>query len=156
MARGGEQGVASGHRVNEEALSAIPSSFEKLLGRAATATEREQLRHVQSALGLHDNDALWLVLFALQYYDSLYRQFPKAIGNEAARILGQTKSAADAVIRSSAEQARADLAKAVTSVARDVARDVARKSAFQWMILGMALGAMIFAAGWVAAVTMER
>ncbi|MDE2579095.1 MAG: hypothetical protein KGL46_09840 [Hyphomicrobiales bacterium] len=129
----------------------IPEKFERLLGRATTATEREQLHHVQSVLGLRDNDALWLVLMALQYYESLYRQFPKAIGAEAARVLGETKTAADAIIRSSAEQARADLAKAVASVARDVARETARKSAVQWMIVGMVVGVALFALGWYAA-----
>ncbi|MFZ3180115.1 MAG: hypothetical protein WA156_07915, partial [Methylocystis silviterrae] len=55
------------------------TGFEKLIGRTATETERRQLRRVKEVLGLRDNDALWLVIFALQYYDSLYRQFPKAI-----------------------------------------------------------------------------
>jgi hypothetical protein len=62
------------------------SAFEKLLGRESKPAEREQLYRVKEALGLRDNDALWLVLFALQYYDSLYRQFPKAIGQEALRV----------------------------------------------------------------------
>ena len=87
---------------NEGAISA----FEKLLGRESKPAEREQLYRVKDALGLRDNDALWLVLFALQYYDSLYRQFPKAIGQEAAKILGETRAAADASMRASLEQAK--------------------------------------------------
>ena len=42
------------------------SSFERLLGRAATERERDQLRRVQAELRLRENDALWLVIFALQ------------------------------------------------------------------------------------------
>ncbi|MDE2361114.1 MAG: hypothetical protein KGM42_00440 [Hyphomicrobiales bacterium] len=132
------------------------SNFERVFGRAATATEREQLRHVQTALGLRDNDALWLVLFALQYYESLYRQFPKAIAGEAARVLTETRAAADSVIRASAEQARADLAKAVASVAHEVARDTAHRAATQWVIAGMAVGVAIFALGWCAGVWASR
>ena len=68
------------------------SAFEKLLGRESKPAEREQLYRVKEALGLRDNDALWLVLFALQYYDSLYRQFPKAIGQEARAFLARPGS----------------------------------------------------------------
>ena len=42
------------------------SAFEKLLGRESKPAEREQLYRVKEALGLRDNDALWLILFALQ------------------------------------------------------------------------------------------
>ena len=93
------------------------SAFEKLLGRESKPAEREQLYRVKEALGLRDNDALWLVLFALQYYDSLYRQFPKAIGQEATRVLNETRVAADASMRASLEQAKADLTHAMAVAA---------------------------------------
>ena len=123
------------------------TAFEKLLGRAATASEREELRRVQSALGLKDNDALWLVLFALQYYEGLYRQFPKAIAAEAQRVLSETRATAEATIRAGAESAKADLAKAIAIAAREVAQDVARRQMVQWLIVGMLLGAGLLGAG---------
>ncbi|WP_051133931.1 DUF6753 family protein [Methylocystis sp. ATCC 49242] len=123
------------------------SSFERLLGRAATEREREQLRRVQSELGLRENDALWLVIFALQYYEGLYRQFPKAIAAEAQRVLSETRVAAEATIRAGAESAKADLAKAIATAARDVARDVARRQMIQWLIVGMLVGACLFSVG---------
>ncbi|HEY8162812.1 MAG TPA: hypothetical protein VIF34_11165 [Methylocystis sp.] len=123
------------------------SSFERLLGRAATEREREQLRRVQAELGLRENDALWLVIFALQYYEGLYRQFPKAIAVEAQRVLSETRVAAEATIRAGAESAKADLAKAIATSARDVARDVARRQMMQWLIVGMLVGACLFSAG---------
>ena len=75
------------------------SSFERMLGRAATERERDQLRRVQAELDLRENDALWLVIFALQYYEGLYRQFPKAIAAEAQRVLSETRATAEATIR---------------------------------------------------------
>jgi hypothetical protein len=131
--------------MSEEAVEETP--FEKLLGRASTAAEREQLWRVQSALGLRDNDALWLVLYALQFYESLYRQFPREIGKEAKRILDETRMAADATIRASVESAKADLAKAIASAARDVARDAARRQLLQWLVIGMLLGVALLVAG---------
>ncbi len=129
----------------DEALA--EAAFEKLLGRASTPAEREQLWRVQSALGLRNNDALWLVLYALQFYESLYRQFPREIGKEAKRILDETRTAADASIRASVESAKADLAKAIASAARDVARDAARRQMLQWLVVGMLLGVALLGAG---------
>jgi hypothetical protein len=123
------------------------SSFERMLGRAATERERDQLRRVQTELDLRENDALWLVIFALQYYEGLYRQFPKAIAAEAQRVLSETRATAEATIRAGAESAKADLAKAIAITAREVARDVARRQMVQWLVVGMLVGAGLLAVG---------
>ena len=123
------------------------SSFERLLGRAATERERDQLRRVQAELGLRDNDALWLVIFALQYYEGLYRQFPKAIAAEAQRVLSETRETAKATIRAGAESAKADLAKTIAITARHVARDVAQRQMVQWLVVGMLVGAGLLGVG---------
>ena len=123
------------------------SAFEKLLGRTATEAERVQLRKIRDALDLRDNDALWSVLFALQYYDSLYRQFPKAIAAEATKILAETRAASEAVMRANVASAQADLARAVALTAQGVAQSVARRWQLQWTIIGAAVGAIIFASG---------
>ena len=125
----------------------VSPAFEKLLGRAATETEREQLRKIRDALDLRENDALWSVLFALQYYDSLYRQFPKAIAAEATKILSETRAASEASCRASIENARADLARAIAISAQGVAQAVARRQQSQWLIVGILVGVMTFAAG---------
>jgi len=123
------------------------SAFETLLGRTATETERVQLRKIRDALDLRDNDALWSILFALQYYDSLYRQFPKAIAAEAAKILAETRAASEAVMRANVASAQADLARAVSLTAQGVAQSVARRRQLQWTIIGAAIGAIIFGSG---------
>jgi len=125
----------------------VYSAFEKLLGRTATETERAQLRKIRDALDLRDNDALWSVLFALQYYDSLYRQFPKAIATEASKVLAECRSASEASARSGVENARADLARAIALSAQGVAQTVARRLYVQWAIIGGLIGAMTFAGG---------
>lgn len=129
--------------MDDEAIS----NFERLFKRSATAREREQLRHVQHTLGLKDNDALWLVILALQYFESLYIQYPKAIGHAALEVMEDVKKASDRAIRASAETAKADLAKAVASVAREVARDTARRQMTQWLVVGMFVGAGLLGLG---------
>jgi hypothetical protein len=131
------------------------SAFETLLGRTATETERVQLRKIRDALDLRDNDALWSVLFALQYYDSLYRQFPKAIAAEAAKILAETRAASEAVMRANVASAQADLARAVALTAQGVAQSVARRWQLQWTIIGAAVGAIIFASGVFAGLRLQ-
>ena len=65
------------------------------------------MHHLQKSLGFRDDDAIWSILMALQYYDSLYSQYPKAIGAEASRIFGDVKAAAEASLKASIATARA-------------------------------------------------
>jgi hypothetical protein len=57
---------------------------------------------MQQTLGLYESDALWLIVLALQYYESLYLQYPKAIGQAASEILDDVRKVSDRVIRASA------------------------------------------------------
>ena len=132
------------------------TSFAHLFGRAATATEKERLHHLQKSLGFRDDDAIWSILMALQYYDSLYSQYPNAIGMEASRIFGDVKAAAEASLKASIGVARADLAKAVGSAARDVARDIARRESIRWGVTGMALGVLLLATGAGVGIYVDR
>ena len=87
----------------------LETNFGRLVRRAPTATEKERLHHIKSSLGIRDADAIWSILMALQFYDSLYSQYPKAIGAEASRIFGDVKAAAEASLNASIATARADL-----------------------------------------------
>jgi hypothetical protein len=50
-------------------------------------------------------------------------------------------------VRASLEQAKADLIHAMAIAAEGVAREAARRHRIQWMVAGMALGAVLFGAG---------
>ena len=43
-------------------------SFTRLLGRPPSDRELRELDRVREALDLRDNDALWLIIMALQYF----------------------------------------------------------------------------------------
>ena len=64
-------------------MSDLDDSFAKLLGRQPSDAERQSLYRVRDALGLKNNDALWLVLMALQHYQGQYEKFPQAIAQAA-------------------------------------------------------------------------
>ncbi len=113
-------------------MSDLGDSFAKLLGRQPSAAECKQLYHVRDALGLQNNDALWLILMALQHYQREYEQFPQVIAQAAKDTLANFKVVADATVKASAEAAKADMAQAVAQTASEVARHVAGKAKLQW------------------------
>ena len=130
-------------------MNELDESFAKLLGRQATDSERQNLYRVRDALGLKNNDALWLVLMVQEHYKSQYEKFPQAIAKAAEKTLNDFRAAADAVAKASAEAAMADLAQAVAVTAREVAHDVAGKQKIQWILGSIVVAALTFASfGW--------
>jgi hypothetical protein len=113
-------------------MSELDDSFAKLLGRQPSDAERQQLYTVRDALGLKNNDALWLVLMALQHYQDQYETFPKLIAQSAKDTLVNFKATADATVKASTEAAKANLAQAVASAAREVAHNTSAKQMWQW------------------------
>jgi len=113
-------------------MSELDDSFTKLLGRQASDTERQQLYRVRDALDLKNNDALWLILMALQHYQNQYEAFPQQIAQAAQDTLVNFKTTADATVKASAEAAKADLAQAVASAAHEVAHNTSARQMWQW------------------------
>lgn len=113
-------------------MNELDESFTKLLGRQPSDEERQGLYRVRDALGLKNNDALWLVLMALQHYQDQYERIPASIAQAAKDAVTGVKTTADATAKAAAEAAKADLAKAVAVAAQDVARNTARKQMWQW------------------------
>ena len=128
-------------------MNELEYSFAKLLGRQPTDADRQRLYRVRDALGLKNNDALWLVLMALQHYQSQYEKFPKAIELVALDTIKSFKVSADATARASMEAAKADMAKAVETTALQVAHDVAGRDRTQWLI-GSFIAAAVILGGW--------
>ena len=90
-------------------MSNLDDSFTKLLGRQPSDAERQRLYRVRDALGLKNNDALWLVLMALEHYEQLYAGIPERI-----------EAAAKKAARSAAAQAQADVNSAIAQLVPSV------------------------------------
>lgn len=130
-------------------MSELDDSFAKLLGRQPGDAERQSLYRVRDALGLKNNDALWLVLMALQHYQGQYEKFPQAIAQAAKDTLVNFKVTADATVKASAEAAKADLAQAVAASAKEVAHHVAGKQTLQWLAGSIVAASLAFGLfGW--------
>jgi len=120
-------------------MNELNDSFATLLGRLPSDSELQQLYRVRDALGLKNNDALWLVLMALQHYQTQYEEFPARIAKSARTTLEEFKAAADRIIQASSQAAKADLAQAVADAAATVARDTATRQKVQWIFATVAL-----------------
>jgi hypothetical protein len=127
----------------------LEDSFARLLGRQPSDAERQDLYRVRDALGLKNNDALWLVLMALQHYQGQYEKFPQEIAQAASDVLTNIKATADAVVKASSEAAKEDLAKAVAETAQRVADSTAHKQQAQWIVTAVAVITLTLAGSWV-------
>jgi len=130
-------------------MNELDSSFAKLLGRQPNDAERQKLYAVQDALGLKNNDALWLILLALQHYETLYEKVPSQISAAVTETALAARATADVTMRASAESIRADLAAAVASAAKEVAYNTSRKQTLQWAAGCLVLAFLFFGSfGW--------
>lgn len=127
----------------------------KLLGREPSGPELAEFVRVRDALGLRDNDALWLVLLALQHQR---REFERAIEGQrrafersVGKRLDETRQATDALI----ESARARFLEQFPAALKQAARRVSVKAlgldkpvVLSGPVAGVALAlAGLFAAG---------
>lgn len=131
-------------------MNDITTSFEKLVGRQPSDEERQRLWQVKDALGIGANDALWLVLIALEHYRTLYAQIPEQLAEATAQSLRNFQSAADATAAAAAEETKRKLAGAIATTSREVARSVATKQRAQWVAAAaIACCLALTVSGWV-------
>ncbi|MEI2781106.1 MAG: hypothetical protein V9H25_07520 [Candidatus Competibacter sp.] len=130
--RGWREAGAAGAAEPDAAGAAEPDAagdfgalVRRLLGREPSGPELAEFVRVRDALGLRDNDALWLVLLALQHQR---RQLERAIDDrrrefEAAvdRRLEKAQTTADALVESAKTRFLEQFPAALKQAARRVA-----------------------------------
>lgn len=132
-------------------MSELQSSFEKLTGQSLTDADAQRLYRVKNALHLADNDALWLLLMALDYPVTFYEKLPAQMKKASMDVLNDFRATADAIAKASAEAAKANLAKAIATTAQQVASDVAGAKRARWIATAaivISLGIAVVAGGW--------
>ena len=100
-------------------------AFTRLLGAQATEEQRGRLHRVRDVLQLADNDGLWLVLLALEYYDNLFRAYPEALGATTERALAEARKAFASAAAAEAAKAQRALAERVAETSVQIARTLA-------------------------------
>ena len=140
-------------------MSELQSSFEKLTGHTLTDADVQRLYRIKNALRLGDNDALWLLLMALDYPVTFYEKLPAQMKQASMDILNEFRATADTIAKTSAEAAKADLARAVATAAQQVASNVAGVKRTRWVAtaaIAIGLGVAVVAGGWLYAYVKGR
>jgi hypothetical protein len=117
----------------------LDDAFARLLGRQATDKERQSLYRVREALKLKATDAVWLVLMALQHYETLYERVPERIAEAARDATKTVRATAEAQAKAAREETRKALTDAVRDSALDAARQAASAERFKWAGIGVGL-----------------
>jgi len=120
----------------------VVQSFERLLGRQPSEREIQSLYRVKGALDIQDNDALWMVLMALESYDSLYRKYPAMVSDHVQKTIEDQRAAIAAIADIETKKALGTLAEAVSRTSETVALhlvDAARLQSFGLAMLGLVI-----------------
>ncbi len=126
-------------------MTDLNHAFSKLLNRQLTDTEIQELYRVRDALGIENNDALWLLFGGLHEFKSnLVKRVEKVF--EECRSTAEAVSAAESKkIETNSAQTQAKLADAVASAANKVAHFTAQKERDSQRVILISWLAAIFA-----------
>lgn len=123
-------------------------AFETLVGRQMSDAERQKLLKVRDALGIRDNDALWSLIIALEYYRSYHERIPAKLGAALDEALVKTKETADSVIAASSQEALEKLSVSVAGVAEKVAADAAGTKHLRAFALAVVVSVLALGGVW--------
>jgi hypothetical protein len=127
----------------------LDDSFTTLLGRQPTDKEKQALYRARDALNLKATDAVWLLLMALQHYETLYETFPARIREAAREVTKSVRETALAETQSAAAKAEKALAEAVREAAVASAKRAAGAQRGKWVSIAAATVAVsISITGW--------
>jgi hypothetical protein len=115
----------------------LDDSFGQLLGRQPKDKEKQDLYRVRDALKLKATDAVWLLLMALQHYQTLYEQFPARITLAARGVMKTVRATAEAEAKAAQVETKRALAEAVHQAAVKAANDAARADLVKWVSIAV-------------------
>ncbi len=145
------------------------SAFQQVVGRLPNGAERARFDAIRNALRLRDDDAVWTLFVALEYYLNLYERFPAMIRGAARELLIECKNESDQNIAQAKQQvqqrtglaavevaqaavaAHASLEKTLQQSARRIALAAGFATRWPWMLGGaVAMAAALILTGAVA------
>lgn len=124
--------------MNTPGRHGIVEAFEAAWQRKATPEEADRLHRVQAVLGVKDNDAVLVLMIALEHYQGLYSAMPERIEEAARTAVMNAKEAAQQLANTAAQLAHNDLVAQLGNAVNQVAAEAARKQ--QWKALAMGIG----------------
>lgn len=130
-------------------MSDLNEPFTLLLGRQPTDKERQKLYRVRDALNIKSTDALWLLLMAFQYHQTLYEAVPARIAEAARDATSSARGAAEAQAKAAHAETKKALMDAVREVAVVSAKQAAGAERSKWLSAAVIVVTVTMAAlGW--------
>ena len=140
--------------------------YRELHGEPMPDEVQVRLLKIEKAMGIRDNDALWSILLAMDYYYRLYFEFPERIKGKTKEALEEIRKAHQPTINASVQtireaeaQARSSLAQAVPGIV-DRAIEKTRSETLEyamklksrkWIAIGLTVGVVALSVvGWAA------
>lgn len=117
-------------------MAELDENFAQLLGRQPSDKEKQDLYRVRDALKLKATDAVWLLLMALQHYQTLYEQFPTRIADAARDVTKTVRAAAVAEAKAAQEETKKALMDAVRHAAVKSTAQAAGAQLAKWVSIG--------------------
>ena len=98
------------------------SAFQQIVGRLPNGEERARFDALRSTLRLRDDDAVWTLFVALDYYLDLYKRFPAMIRDAACQLLTECKTESDRNIAHAKQQVHETLQQRGNATIAEVAQ----------------------------------
>jgi hypothetical protein len=129
----------------------LDDSFAVLLGRQPSDKEKQALYRVRDALKLKATDAVWMLLMALQHYQTLYEQFPARIAEAARDVTKTARATAEVETKAAQEATKRALMAAVHEAAVKSSEDAAGAQLAKWVaVAGGVVCVSLVIVGWSA------
>lgn len=106
--------------------------FEVLLNRQLSDKEIQNLYRLKNVLQIQDNDALWLVLIALESYNTLYNEYPDKISKALSSVINNERDLAKSLLDDEVKRALATL---IEQTSKQIRTESGRNAAGQHMQL---------------------
>lgn len=124
----------------------LDDAFTRLLGHQPSDKERQNLYRVKDALKLKSTDAVWMLLMALEHYETLYEAVPEKIRDTVREVTKTVRETALAQARAAEQETRKALMEAVREAAVASSKAAAGTRFLQWVCATVALVAALLVA----------
>ncbi|GGM25814.1 hypothetical protein ACFQDN_22110 [Pseudomonas asuensis] len=118
----------------------VKEVFARLLDRQPSDEEIKRLYRVKNTLGIHDNDAIWLIIMAFESYDNHFKQYPQAIADYSSTLLSEHRKTFTAMADAESKKVMASLSEEVRRTSEKIANRSSTAAWFQscgWLLIGL-------------------
>ena len=121
-------------------------STEKIIEQYKTyfgeGTEEEQLRlrEIAASLNIRDNDALWIIVYVMNYFGRFYKSLPEEMSSSATAITESVRSRCEEIASVEMDDVKKSLAESVIHYAENISQAKAQYSVvlpLAWLSFGL-------------------